>query len=58
MGAAKRMIEERDARWDGLARSRGWLCDLCGVPIPFEERELYFETDMCAHCAYMISKDD
>ncbi len=58
MGTTKRAIEDRDARWDGLARSKGWRCEVGGESILFEEREIYFERGLCLYHAYMLDKDD
>jgi hypothetical protein len=58
MGTAKRMMEQRDAAWDHLAAVRGWRCEICVAPIPFEERILFFETHLCSWCAHIVNKDD
>lgn len=60
MGGAKtRMMEnmeERNDRWNALANAKHWICENCCMPIPFEERDIYFETKWCGHCVHMIEK--
>jgi hypothetical protein len=64
MGQAKKVeqkrIEDEQAAWDAVCRSKAFVCLRCGeVPLK-EEREIYFETKLCGYCAHMSErmKDD
>jgi hypothetical protein len=60
MGFAKTQsmerADEKVERWNSLAKTKGWACKNCSNPIPYEEREIYFEVGYCGHCEYMLQK--
>lgn len=41
-----------EKRWSFLARKKGYQCSQCAADIPFWDRVLYFETDLCSYCKY------
>ena len=56
MGMAKDQKMESQDRWDSLAAAKGYRCKNCGSPIPYEEREDFFETGNCGYCDHQIEK--
>jgi hypothetical protein len=46
---ARRQIQNREGAWNALARENGWRCE-CGEPIPYCDRDRYFESRLCADC--------
>ncbi|BDA59760.1 hypothetical protein NUITMVS1_12230 [Shewanella xiamenensis] len=36
----------------------GYICEIHGGPIEYDERLIYFMTKRCAYCNYLLSKDD
>jgi RNA polymerase-binding transcription factor DksA len=50
--------QEKDRRWSAIAEQRDYHCKVCGSLIGREDRDAYFESRMCCHCAYAVSKDD
>jgi hypothetical protein len=48
------MGEDSESRWNYL----GHQCSQCGAAIPFSDRVLYFETDLCSYCKYKDDNDD
>ena len=44
-------LSDSEKRWSFF----GHQCSRCGATIPFWDRVLYFETDLCSYCKY---KDD
>lgn len=54
MGRQKHEMQEAEENWKrGSAR-----CSVCAQPIPLDERDSYFETDMCGYCRHQWEKDD
>ena len=37
--------------WRMRAKVQGLVCLICCEPPPFDERETFFDTGVCAHCA-------
>ena len=58
MGQAKHEIEVREENWKMKAESEGWKCAVCGATPIYDERDVFFDTDMCGPCANTMSKDD
>jgi RNA polymerase-binding transcription factor DksA len=58
MSKTKDEIEETEGNWADLARSEGYLCERCGSTIPYDEREIYFETKLCDWCRDQSEKHD
>ena len=54
---SKDEIEEAADRWADSARAKGFVCERCGEPIPYEERDTYFSTKLCAWCLNQSQKD-
>jgi hypothetical protein len=52
---ARRHVEVREDAWGDLARENGWRC-ACGHSIPYHDRELFFETRLCADCSRSLGK--
>ena len=50
-------VPENEQKWDRLAQAKGYKCSMCGIAIPFGEREVYFEKKLCGHCENTLSKD-
>lgn len=44
-------------RWDRKAAREGLVCEDCSAPISYEDRAVYFERDVCAHCAQVRDKE-
>lgn len=40
------------ARWQIAARLKGYRCSSCGEIPAYEDRQQYFETDLCSYCDY------
>jgi len=58
MGTEKDRIIEAEEGWIAKCNAKGWHCSICGAPPPLSEREIFFETGMCGHCAHVMEKDD
>lgn len=58
MGLEKSRIEDREEAWSRKAAYEGYKCNRCGSSIPYDERDVYFETKQCGYCAHQSSKDD
>jgi hypothetical protein len=62
MGGAKQaQLQEWDSQeldWQHEAEKKGHRCGICGNVPSYDEREVYFDTGYCAHCAYLVAKDD
>ncbi len=58
MGMEKHEIEMREQRWENLAHAKGYQCGLCSTTVPYCDREIFFQTGLCGHCAHAMSKDD
>ena len=50
-------VAENEQKWENLARTKGYNCCLCGILIPFGERDVYFEKKLCGHCENTLSGD-
>ena len=50
--------KEASDNWALLAEREGYRCERCGERIPYEERETYFKTTLCAWCLNQVQKDD
>ena len=57
MGREKEAIIERQDHWMMKARSEGLRCSVCSSTIPYDERDVFFETQMCGWCAHQDVKD-
>ena len=51
-------VPENEQKWESLAREKGYKCRVCSVPIPFGERDIYFQRKLCGFCANTMDKDD
>ena len=51
-------IPQNEQDWETLARVKEYKCGACGQLIPFGERQVYFETNLCGHCAHKVAKND
>ena len=51
-------LSDSEKRWNFLARNKGYQCSQCGASIPFWDRVLYFETDLCSYCKYKDDEND
>ena len=51
MSRVKHEMEKREDDWNQLARREGIRCSACAGTIPYEERQLYESTGLCAACA-------
>ena len=51
MGREKEAAIEREDNWMMKARSEGLRCSVCSSAIPYDERQVFFETQMCGWCA-------
>ncbi len=54
------MGDERPAvaaalRWQFVARLKGYKCSNCGAVPSYEDRQQFFETDLCDYCNYKSS---
>jgi len=49
-------VPENEEKWDRLARLKKYECMRCSSPIPFGEREVYFEHKLCGYCYHMLQK--
>jgi RNA polymerase-binding transcription factor DksA len=58
MTRTKDELEEAADDWAALADREGYRCERCGEPIPYEERDTYFKTKLCAWCLNQAKKDD
>lgn len=62
MGALKELElqqwEDRERRWEVVAKKNGYDCEICGNTPTYDERDIYFDTGYCSHCAYEVAKDD
>jgi hypothetical protein len=58
MGQHKEGLEVAAGAWKTAADIKGYRCIRCGEIPPYEEREVYFESKMCAWCRHMSEKDD
>lgn len=51
------MVESSAERWDRKAARKRYMCGDCTVPIPYEDRTVFFERGVCAHCAHVRDKE-
>jgi hypothetical protein len=51
-------IERAERDWDHLAESQGHRCSVCSTRIAYGDREVFFRTKMCGHCAHQSNKAD
>ena len=58
MGREKEAQIRAEDNWMAKANAEGYACSMCGVTIPYCDREVYFSTGMCGHCDGVLSKDD
>jgi hypothetical protein len=62
MGYAKNNAQKRHddsaSGWAKAAKINDYRCMVCGEIPLYEEREIYFETKLCAPHAYRAQKDD
>ncbi len=58
MGQHKQEMNDAARSWQEAARINGYRCSVCGEIPPHEEREVYFETNLCGYHAYQAQKDD
>ena len=58
MGREKGAIIQREDDWNAKAHTEGWRCAVCSTIPPYDEREIYFESDMCGYCNHTANKDD
>jgi len=60
MGQAKRAEQERieneEAAWAAVCRSKGFFCLVCGEYPLKAEREIYFETKLCGYHAHVVER--
>ncbi|SPE20779.1 hypothetical protein SBBP1_120008 [Burkholderiales bacterium] len=49
-------LEPAVAAWERKAQSEGLRCRACAMKIPFGNRDVYFRTGMCGHCAHEAQK--
>lgn len=49
-------IPDNEAKWDRLAKAKKYNCERCETPIPFGEREIYFEHKLCGWCFHQLQK--
>lgn len=56
MGITKRHLEEVRSNWDGVAKSKSFKCKNCGDYIIYDEREVYFDSNMCGKCTHDYNK--
>ena len=52
------MEEEAESAWDRKAQAEMLNCSVCGQPIPYGEKEIYYSTGMCGSCKHISEKDD
>lgn len=58
------MVREKDeaasavAAWDRKAAAEGFRCIVCSTTIGYGDREEFFRTKMCGHCAQQATKDN
>jgi hypothetical protein len=45
----RRQVDLKEKAWICLAHEKGWRC-ACGSPIPYRDRELYFQSNLCSAC--------
>ena len=45
----RRQLDLKEKAWICLAHENGWRC-ACGCPIPYRDRELYFQSNLCSAC--------
>jgi hypothetical protein len=58
MGHEKDLAMQAEEKWNYKARDEDIRCDACGMYISYGDRQSYFDTRMCAHCAAVMAKDD
>lgn len=57
MGLTKRMMEEKEAAKERLARAKGWKCDLCGELLLPEDLGIQRGSmTVCPGCMHSIDK--
>ena len=39
-------------KWQVAARLKGYKCANCGAVPAYEDRQQFFETDLCSYCNY------
>jgi hypothetical protein len=51
-------IEALRNGWVNAARAQGLVCLVCLEVPPLEDRDAYFDTGLCAHCAEDLSRGE
>lgn len=53
MGLTKGLTEEREARWQHVARNKGWECQVCGTLATRDDLDQFLSSGLCCGCRTM-----
>jgi RNA polymerase-binding transcription factor DksA len=57
MGQMKKLMEEKDANFEKLARAKGWVCERCDKTLSREELDIERAgMRLCADCMHSFDK--
>jgi formylmethanofuran dehydrogenase subunit E len=58
MGRAKEELIVKEDNWNRKAKAEQIHCAVCGSLIEYDDRDTYFDSNMCSSCANTYEKFD
>ena len=44
--------------WNAKAKAEKIVCPMCGTPIQYDDRDVYYDKGMCGACDNALNTDD